>query len=118
MKGFLLDTNIPSELIRVRPERRVLEWIHGADDEQLFLSVVTIGEISKGFTIHPHSKRRAQLQSTGWTIRCARGLRDGSSRLTSRLPSAGECSMANANCRERRLMLPMALLWRLPWNTT
>jgi toxin FitB len=62
MKGFLLDTNIPSELIRVRPERRVVEWIHGADDEQLFLSVVTIGEISKGFTIHPDSKRRAQLQ--------------------------------------------------------
>jgi hypothetical protein len=23
MKGFLLDTNIPSELIRVRPERRL-----------------------------------------------------------------------------------------------
>jgi toxin FitB len=62
MKGFLFDTNIPSELIRVRPEPKVVEWIRGADDEQLFLSVVTIGGISKGFTIHPDSKRRAQLQ--------------------------------------------------------
>jgi predicted nucleic acid-binding protein len=61
MKGFLLDTNIPSELIRVHPERRVVEWVRAADDQQLFLSVVTIGEISKGFTIHPDSERRAQL---------------------------------------------------------
>jgi predicted nucleic acid-binding protein len=62
MKAFLLDTNIPSELIRARPEPRVVEWIRDADDEQLFLSVVAIGEISKGFTTHPDSKRRVQLQ--------------------------------------------------------
>lgn len=66
MKGFLLDTNIPSELIRIRPEpslaSRVVEWVRGADDEQLFLSVVTIGEISKGFTIHPDAARRGKLQ--------------------------------------------------------
>jgi predicted nucleic acid-binding protein len=62
MKGFLLDTNIPSELIRARPEPKAVEWIRGAADEQLFLSVVTLGEISKGLTIHPDSKRRAQLQ--------------------------------------------------------
>ena len=44
MNGFLLDTNVPSELIRVHPEPRVAEWLEAADDTQLFVSVVTIGE--------------------------------------------------------------------------
>src|SRR5712692_3653353 len=64
MNGFLLDTNVPSELIRVHPEPRVAQWLEAADDEQLFLSVVTIGELRKGFTILPESKRRAYLE--GW----------------------------------------------------
>ena len=33
-----------------------------ADDEQLFFSVVSLGEIFKGLTILPESKRRQQLQ--------------------------------------------------------
>jgi toxin FitB len=44
MKGFLLDTNIPSELSRLRADPKVVKWIDDADDEQLFLSVVSIGE--------------------------------------------------------------------------
>src|SRR5260370_20546159 len=64
MSGFLLDTNVPSELIRVRPEPRVAEWLEAADDAQLFVSVVTIGELRKGFTILPEGKRRAWLE--GW----------------------------------------------------
>jgi predicted nucleic acid-binding protein len=62
MNGFLLDTNVPSELIRVRPEPSVAAWLEAADDQQLFVSVVTIGELRKGFTILPRSKRRAFLE--------------------------------------------------------
>jgi len=62
MNGFLLDTNVPSELIRVRPEPRVAEWLENQSDERLFLSVVTLGEIRKGFTLLPESKRRAYLE--------------------------------------------------------
>lgn len=64
MSGFLLDTNVPSELIRVRPEPRVAEWLETADDADLFVSVVTIGELRKGFTILPEGKRRTYLE--GW----------------------------------------------------
>jgi tRNA(fMet)-specific endonuclease VapC len=64
MTGFLLDTNVPSELIRVRPEPRVADWLEAADDEQLFLSVVTIGELRRGFTILPDGNRRTFLE--GW----------------------------------------------------
>jgi predicted nucleic acid-binding protein len=62
MSGFLLDTNIPSELTRVRSEPRVEQWLDDADDDELFLSVVSVGEILKGITILPEGKRRAGLQ--------------------------------------------------------
>lgn len=38
------------------------KWLDDADDEQLFFSVVSLGEIFKGLTILPESKRRQQLQ--------------------------------------------------------
>ena len=53
MTGFLLDTNVPSELTRTQSEPRVEAWLNAADDEELFLSVVSLGEIMKGLTIHP-----------------------------------------------------------------
>lgn len=62
MRGFLLDTNIPSELTRPSPQRSVADWLDNADDERLFLSVISLGEILKGITILPTSKRRTQLE--------------------------------------------------------
>jgi predicted nucleic acid-binding protein len=62
MRGFLLDTNIPSELTRPNPQQTVADWLHNADDERLFLSVISLGEILKGITILPTSKRRTQLE--------------------------------------------------------
>lgn len=63
MSGFLLDTNVPSELTRIRPDSRVVAWLDAADDDDLFISVVTLGELRKGFTILPESKRRASLEN-------------------------------------------------------
>jgi predicted nucleic acid-binding protein len=40
MNGFLLDTNILSELIKPKPEPRVLHWIAATDEDLLFLSVL------------------------------------------------------------------------------
>lgn len=45
---YLLDTNVVSELRRVRPHGSVVEWIKSARDEDLHLSSVTIGEIQAG----------------------------------------------------------------------
>ena len=63
MSGFLLDSNCISELVRLRPEPRVTEWLESADEQLLYLSVLTIGEIRKGLAALPQSKRRAQLES-------------------------------------------------------
>jgi predicted nucleic acid-binding protein len=45
----LLDTNVISELLKgVRADHAVQNWVDGNDEEQLYLSVVTLGEIAKG----------------------------------------------------------------------
>jgi predicted nucleic acid-binding protein len=53
MSGFLLDTNVISEVVRPRPEPLVLEWLEAADESVLYLSVLTLGEIGKGLAILP-----------------------------------------------------------------
>jgi predicted nucleic acid-binding protein len=60
--GFLLDTNIPSELMRQRPEPRVTGWVAGQDISVLFLSVVSIGELETGFTTMQDAARRTRLE--------------------------------------------------------
>lgn len=62
MNGFLLDTNIPSELIRTRPEPRVENWFFNTDERSLYLSAVSIGELRRGVVILPMSKRRSDLE--------------------------------------------------------
>ena len=62
MKGYLVDTNIPSELTRDCPDDRVTAFLRKADKDSAFLSVMTIGEICKGIASLPDSRRRASLQ--------------------------------------------------------
>jgi predicted nucleic acid-binding protein len=45
---YLLDTNIVSELRKRAPDPRVLAWYEKARPAELFLSVLTIGEIRLG----------------------------------------------------------------------
>lgn len=62
MSDFLLDTNVPSEMIRARPDPRVDAWVAAREDVVLYLSVITIGELRKGLTVLPEGKRRSRLQ--------------------------------------------------------
>ena len=62
MSGFLLDTNIPSELTRQKSAAQVERWLDEANDEELYFSVISLGEILKGITVLPVSKRRDGLQ--------------------------------------------------------
>ncbi|HST10961.1 MAG TPA: type II toxin-antitoxin system VapC family toxin [Terriglobales bacterium] len=63
MSGFLLDTNVISEMIKPRPEPRVTRWISTTDENLLYLSVLTLGEIRKGITALPLTARRTTLES-------------------------------------------------------
>jgi toxin FitB len=62
MNGFLLDTNIPSELMRPMPEPRVEAWLEAADDERLYFSVVSLGEIVKGVSLLASGRKRKELE--------------------------------------------------------
>jgi predicted nucleic acid-binding protein len=45
---YLLDTNVISENQRRRPDPTVAEWLEGARSDDLFTSVVVIGELRRG----------------------------------------------------------------------
>lgn len=63
MSGFLLDTNLVSELIKPQPELRVQKWIDSADESLLYLSVLTLGEIRKGIALLSSAPRRLALEA-------------------------------------------------------
>ncbi len=60
--GYLVDTNIPSELTHEKPVGRVAAFLANAGKLSVFLGVMTIGEICKGIAALPASQRRAGLQ--------------------------------------------------------
>ncbi len=62
--GYLLDTNVISELMKSRPARSVADWIAATPEDLLHLSVITIGEIRKGIDLLDEDEpKRAALQS-------------------------------------------------------
>ena len=58
---YLLDTCVISELISKRPHPGVVAWVDALDDEQTFLSVITLGEVKRGIEKLPDSNRKSQL---------------------------------------------------------
>jgi predicted nucleic acid-binding protein len=63
MNGFLLDTDVISELIKSEPNGNVLRWIDDIDETILFLSVLTLGEIRNGIERLNPGRRRGRLES-------------------------------------------------------
>ena len=60
---YLLDTSLISELVKNKPQRSVLDWVESCEEESLFLSVLTLGELQKGVIKLPQNKKREFLQS-------------------------------------------------------
>lgn len=58
---YLLDTCVVSELIRKKPNQGVVNWLSDKEEYSLFLSVLTIGEIKKGISKLPNSKKKEEL---------------------------------------------------------
>ena len=62
--GYLLDTNVISELMKARPARSVADWVVATPEHLMHLSVITIGEIRKGIDLLDEDEpKRASLQS-------------------------------------------------------
>lgn len=75
MSGWLLDTNIVSELRRPRPEPKVLAFIAAQPLDQLFVSAVTFAEIRFGIEAATDASRRSELG--GWLTHKVRPMFEG-----------------------------------------
>ena len=75
MTGWLLDTNVVSELKRPRPSSKVVAFIAEKALNQLFLSVITIAEIRFGIERLNDAARRSDLGL--WLDDGLRGMFDG-----------------------------------------
>lgn len=61
MNGYLLDTNVVSEIRRPQPDAKVLAWLDSIDADLFYLSVITLGEIRTGIDRLPEGKQRRFL---------------------------------------------------------
>ncbi len=58
---IILDTNVVSEFMTSPPASPVLDWLNDQDTSRLYLSTITIAEISFGLRVMPKGKRRRML---------------------------------------------------------
>ena len=102
--GFLLDTNVISELVKRRPSRPVVEWVDATPEELFHLSVITIGEVRKGIDLlGDDDPKRAALQS--WLDRDLR-VRFAGRLLAFDDAVAERWGQLEALAKKRRLTLP------------
>ena len=59
---YLLDTCLLSELVRKEPNSGVVSWLDECEEQSLYLSVLTIGELQKGVSKLPAGTRKEDLQ--------------------------------------------------------
>jgi tRNA(fMet)-specific endonuclease VapC len=59
--NYLLDTCVLSEFTRRKPDQRVVNWLDSIEEEKLFISVITVGEIQRGIERLPDSHRKTEL---------------------------------------------------------
>jgi toxin FitB len=76
MKGFLLDTNVISETRKTRPDGGVIAFLTAADAGELFLSVLTLGELRKGVAAKVRTDPLAAKQLAAWVDGVETGFTD------------------------------------------
>ncbi len=59
---YLLDTCVVCEIIKPKPDKNVVAWLKSQNEDDLFLSVLTFGEIEKGIEKASDATRKRKLQ--------------------------------------------------------
>ena len=59
---YLLDTCVISEAIKTKPDHQVIAWLAAQQQDNLYLSVLTFGEIEKGIEKLAQGKRKNKLR--------------------------------------------------------
>ena len=71
---YLLDTCVLSELVKSTPDAHVIRWFEARKAHELCISAMTWGELQRGVTRLPESKRRSEL--TLWLQQLETGFED------------------------------------------
>lgn len=66
MTGYLLDTNVVSELRKRRPHGAVLAWLNSIPADQILLSAVTIGELQAGVELTRRQDFQKAIEIERW----------------------------------------------------
>ena len=65
--SYLLDTCVLSEFARPEPESRVVRWLEKQDEDTLFASAITFGELARGVSRLPDGSKRRRLSAWLYT---------------------------------------------------
>lgn len=68
---YLLDTNVVSELRKVRPHGAVVAWLQSVADEDIHLSAVTLGEIQAGIELTREQDAHKAAEIEAWADQVA-----------------------------------------------
>jgi len=60
--NFLLDTNAVSEWVKPHPNPGIIGWMESADEDRIFLSVVSLAELRYGVERIAAGRRRSRLE--------------------------------------------------------
>lgn len=60
--NYLLDTCLISELARLKPDEKVVNWVLNQNETNFYVSVLTFGELHKGVEKLPESKKKEELR--------------------------------------------------------
>lgn len=60
--NFLLDTNAVSEWVKPRPNVGLIRWMESADEDRIFLSVISLAELRYGVARMAAGLRRGRLE--------------------------------------------------------
>lgn len=60
--SFLLDTNVVSEWVKPEPVRSVVTWLAEVDEDEVFLSVISLAELRRGIELLAAGRRRQRLE--------------------------------------------------------
>jgi len=63
---FLLDTNVISEIFKKRPNPKVIGWLESVPPVDLYLSVITLGEIRKGIELKRMKSEQDATRIESW----------------------------------------------------
>ena len=59
---YLLDTCVICEIIKPKPDANVIPWLQNQNEDDLYLSVLTFGEIAKGIEKATDDARKKRLK--------------------------------------------------------